>query len=162
MQSVNASAKKSYKFSARIEAGDGGGAYVLFPFDVVQEFGARGRVPVRASLDGVQYTGTMIKYGHPQHMLPVLKAIREQIGKAPGDLVEVEIQLDESERTLEIPAEFEKRMREHNVLEVFAHLSFTHRREYCRWITAAKREETRSRRLAKAVEMLRDGVKTPG
>ena len=30
------------------------------------------------------------------------------------------------------------------------------------WIEEAKRDETRERRLAKAVEMLRDGVKTPG
>jgi len=41
-------------------------------------------------------------------------------------------------------------------------LVFTHRREYVGWIEEAKREETRARRVAKAVEMLRKGVKTPG
>ncbi len=30
---------KRYRFKARIEKGDGGGAYVLFPFDVETEFG---------------------------------------------------------------------------------------------------------------------------
>jgi uncharacterized protein YdeI (YjbR/CyaY-like superfamily) len=44
----------------------------------------------------------------------------------------------------------------------FDKLSFTHRREYVRWIEEAKREETRARRVTKAVEMLREGVKTPG
>jgi uncharacterized protein YdeI (YjbR/CyaY-like superfamily) len=44
---------------------------------------------------------------------------------------------------------------------VFEKLSYSHKREYCRWITGAKREETRANRLGKAVEMLRSGVKTP-
>jgi hypothetical protein len=29
---------KRYKFTARIEEGNGGGAYVLFPFDAETEF----------------------------------------------------------------------------------------------------------------------------
>jgi uncharacterized protein YdeI (YjbR/CyaY-like superfamily) len=41
-------------------------------------------------------------------------------------------------------------------------LSFTHRKEYCRWITEAKKEETRLERLEKAVEILKKGVRTPG
>ena len=36
-----------------------------------------------------------------------------------------------------------------------------HKKEYIRWITGAKRDETRANRLAKSVEMLRNGVKTP-
>jgi len=34
---------KKYKFKAMSEAGDGGGAYVLFPYDTAQEFGTKGR-----------------------------------------------------------------------------------------------------------------------
>jgi hypothetical protein len=36
---------KKYKFKAKIEAGDGGGAYVLFPYDTVKEFATKGRCP---------------------------------------------------------------------------------------------------------------------
>ncbi|MET0206354.1 MAG: YdeI/OmpD-associated family protein [Thermoleophilaceae bacterium] len=43
----------------------------------------------------------------------------------------------------------------------FEGLSYTHRREYAEWISEAKREETRVRRVAKAVEMLRDGERSP-
>ena len=99
---------KTYCFKARIEVADGGGAYILFPYDVEKEFGARGRIPVKVAFDGVSYTGTMIKYGHPQHMLPILKAIREQIGKTPGDIVDVELHKDESVRVLEVPDDFAK------------------------------------------------------
>lgn len=152
---------KTYKFKAKIEAGDGGGAYVLFPFDVKKEFGTNGRVPIKATFNGVPYAGSLIKYGNPQHMLPMLKAIREQTGTGPGDTVAIEVWKDEAERALEIPAELKKAMQKAGVLPKFEALSYTHRKEYCRWIADAKKEETRARRLEKAVAMLAEGVKTP-
>jgi hypothetical protein len=158
--------KKQYKFKGTIESVEGpsgrGGACVLFPYDVEKEFGTRGQVPVKVTFDGAPYTGTMVKYGKPQHMLPMLKAIREKIGKGPGDTVDVVVERDESVRTVEVPAEFEKLLKKEKLLAVFEKLSYTHRKEYCRWITEAKKEETRQARLAKSVTMLRDGVKTPG
>jgi hypothetical protein len=161
-QRETGTAMKQFKFKATIEAADGGGAYVLFPYDVEKEFGTRGQVPVNITFDGVPYTGTMVKYGCPQHMLPLLKAIREQIGKAPGDTVAVVLERDESERTVEVPPELTKLLKKERLLPVFEKLSYTHRKEYCRWIAEAKKEVTRQTRIAKAVEMLRAGVKTPG
>jgi len=134
---------------------------VYFPYDVEKEFGTRGRVPVKATFDGVPYTGSMIKYGAPQHMLGILKSIREQIGKGPGDVVEVTVEKDEDERSVDVPREFEKLLRKEKLWSVFDKLSYTHKKEYVRWITEAKREETRASRLAKSVEMLRAGAKTP-
>ena len=65
-------------------------------------------------------------------------------------------------RTVEVPPELQKLLKKEGLLPFFERLSYTHRKEYCRWITEAKKEETRQSRLAKAVTMLRDGVKTPG
>jgi bifunctional DNA-binding transcriptional regulator/antitoxin component of YhaV-PrlF toxin-antitoxin module len=152
---------KTYKFKARIEGASLGGACVYFPYNVEEEFGTKGRVPVKATFDGVPYSGSLVKYGAPQHMLGILKNIREQIGKGPGDTVEVTIEKDETERTVEVPPEFQKLLKTEKLLPVFEKLSYTDKREYCRWITGAKRDETRASRLAKAVEMLRGGVKTP-
>jgi bifunctional DNA-binding transcriptional regulator/antitoxin component of YhaV-PrlF toxin-antitoxin module len=153
---------KKYKFKAKIEPGDGGGAYVLFPFDTEKEFATKGKVPIKATFDGVLYAGSLIKYGRPLHVLGVPKAIREQAGKAPGDTVEVVVWKDEEVRTLEVPAQFENLMKKEGLLPVFEKLSHTHRKEYCRWITDAKKEETRLKRLEKAMEMLKKGVSTPG
>jgi hypothetical protein len=152
---------KSYKLKACVESIKGSPC-IFFPYDVEKEFGTRGRVPVKVTFDGVPYTGSMIKYGAPQHMIPMLKAIQEQTGKSVGDTIEVVLTKDESERTVEVPEEFAKLLKKEKLAAVFDALSFTHRKEYCRWITEAKKEETRQRRLEKAVEMLRDGVKTPG
>lgn len=152
---------KTWKFEAEIHAADGGGAYVLFPYDVEKEFGTKGRIPVHASFNGVSYQGSLIKYGHPRHMLGMPKAIREQTGTAPGDTVSIELWRDDQPRTLEVPKELEQAMRRAGVLADFNALSYTHRKEYCRWISDAKKEETRQNRLTKAVQMLQDGVKTP-
>jgi hypothetical protein len=153
---------KKYKFKAKIEAGDGGGAYVLFPYDTVKEFATKGKVPVKATFNGVSYSGSLIKYDNPLHMLGVYKAIRNQIGKQPGDTIEVVVWKDDEVRTVEVPVQLETLMARAGLLPFFNGLSYTHRKEYCRWITEAKKEETRLKRLGKAIEMLKKGIKTPG
>lgn len=152
---------KTYRFKARIEDAGGGGTCIHFPYDVQKEFGTRGRVPVKATFDGVPYTGSMIKYGAPQHMLGILKSIREQIGKGPGDLVDVTIVKDDSQRAVDVPPEFEALLKNEDLWAFFDSLSYSHKKEYVRWISEAKREETRAARLEKSVSMLRSGVKTP-
>ena len=52
---------RKYKFKAKIEAGDGGGAYVLFPYDTEKEFATKGKVPVKATFNGVSYTGSLVQ-----------------------------------------------------------------------------------------------------
>jgi hypothetical protein len=152
---------KRYKFKAMIEDGGGGGAYILFPYDVEKEFGTKGKVPVKAKFNGIPYTGSLIKYGNPQHMLPMLKAIREQTSTCPGGTVDVELWKDIEPRTIEVPAQFTQAMKREGVMPFFDRLSYTHRKEYCRWIAEAKTEKTRLKRLEKAVEMMKKGIETP-
>ena len=152
---------KKYSFTATIQSAGSGGACIFFPHDVEKEFGTKGRVPIRATFDNVPYTGSLVKYGQPRHMLPILKGIREKIGKQPGDTVKVVLWRDEEVRTVEVPADFSARLKKEKLLASFEELSYSHRREYVRWISDAKKEETRTRRAEKAIELLRQGVKTP-
>lgn len=146
---------KTYKFKAKIQQGDGGGAYVLIPHGLEKELNAKGRPPIKATFDGFPYVGSIFKYGLPQYMLLILKSIREKIGKQAGDIVDVEITKDEKQRTVEIPADFKKILKNKNLLKIFEKLSYTHQKEYCRWIAEAKKEETRLRRMEKTIEMLK-------
>lgn len=152
---------RKFRFKAKIERGTGGGAFILFPFDTAREFGIKGRIPVKSTIDNVPYAGSLIKYGHPQHMLGILKSIREQIGKKPGDIVDVVLWKDEELRTVDVPSELRRRMEDEGLVPFFEKLSYTHQKEYCRWITEAKREETRLQRIEKAIKMLSAGIKTP-
>jgi hypothetical protein len=152
---------KKYTFNAEIRDGKGGGAYVVFPYDAEKEFGTNGKVPVAATIDGVPDKGALIRMGQPQHLLGVPKAIRVQLGKKPGDVVAIVLWKDEQPREVAVPPELQARMKKAGVLAFFESLSFTHRKEYSRWIADAKKEETRARRLDKAIELLMDGVRTP-
>ena len=153
---------KKYKFDAEIQAGQGGGAYVVFPYDVEKEFGTNGKVAVNATIDGVPDKGALFRWGTPHHMLAIHKAIRDQIGKQPGDAVTIVVSRDDEPREVAVPPELQARMKKAGVLPFFEGLSFTHRKEYSRWIADAKKDETRARRLDKAIELLKNGVRTPG
>jgi hypothetical protein len=76
---------KIYRFKAKIEAGDGGEAFVLFPYDTEAEFATKGKVPVKATLNGAPYRGSLMTCGGPHHMLAVLKgdtrANRQEAGR---------------------------------------------------------------------------------
>ena len=102
---------KKYKFKATIQPGIGG-AGIVFPYDVEREFGTTARVPVKSTLDGVPYSGSLIKCGAAEHMLGAVKAIREKIGKRPGEIIEVVVWKDEDERTIDVPAEFKRLMKD--------------------------------------------------
>jgi hypothetical protein len=129
---------------------------------VEKEFGTNASVPVKATIDSVPYTGSLMSCGMPSHILAVLKGTREKIGKGVGDTVEVEVWRDDEVRTVDTPPDLEKLLKKEGLLAGFRKLSYTHRKEYVRWITEARKEETRQRRLAKCVEMLKAGTKTPG
>ena len=152
---------KKYTFDTEIKEGRGGGAYVVFPYDAEKEFGTNGRVPVNSPIDGLPEKSTLVRMGMPHHILGVAKAIRDKLGKKPGDSVKIVLWKDDEPRVVAVPPELQARMKKADVLAFFESLSFTHRKEYWRWITEAKKDETRARRLDKAIELLTDGVRTP-
>jgi bifunctional DNA-binding transcriptional regulator/antitoxin component of YhaV-PrlF toxin-antitoxin module len=151
-----ASAMKRYKFSAIIQRSSGWGAFVIFPYDVLTEFGVKGRVPVQAKLGSLPYTGSLMTCGTPYHLLAVPKDIREKLGKEPGDPISIEVWKDDAPRTIEIPPEFLKLLKKEKLLEKFEKLSNTRRKEYRNYLITPKKEETRQRRLSKAIEVLKE------
>lgn len=83
---------KIYEFDAVIKkVPDIDGAYIDFPYDVKSEFG-KGRVKVKATFDGVEYLGSLVRMKTPNHIIGLRKDIRNQITKQPGDNVHVTIQ----------------------------------------------------------------------
>jgi uncharacterized protein YdeI (YjbR/CyaY-like superfamily) len=63
--------------------------------------------------------------------------------------------------TLDIPAELTRVLARKKLNEFFGSLSYTHQKEYVRWIESAKKEETRAARVVKTVEMLGRKIKHP-
>lgn len=147
-------------FRAVLRKGDGGGHLLEVPLDVREVFG-EARPPVHGSVNGTPFRTRVAVYGGKSY-LGFNREIRDAAGIGHGDEVEIELESDDAPREVEVPTVFAKALEQGGVRDEFDPLSFTHRKEYARWIEEAKRDETRERRLAKAVEMLRDGVQTPG
>lgn len=142
-------------FTATIQNAGGGGAFVEIPFDVEKEFGSK-RPKVKALIEGVQYRGTLMRMGSEHHILGILKEIREKVGKTFGDEVRVTIEPDIEPRVIEIPNDLMKELKkDKEVKAVFDKLSYTHQKEYVRWVEEAKKEETRQNRIVRTIEMLK-------
>lgn len=141
-------------FITKIQQAEGlDGAYVVIPFDVEHTFGAK-RVKVKAWFDGVLYRGSIVRMDG-EYMVGLTKEIRNLIGKQPGAQVEVRIEKDEDERTVELPEELELALiKLPGTRDFFEKLSYSHKREYVLWIDSAKTAETRLRRTEKTLEML--------
>ena len=148
------------RFRAVLRKGDGGGHLIAVPLDVREVFG-EARPPVRGTVNGTPFATRVAVYGGKSY-LGFNREVRDAAGIGHGDEVEIELERDDAPREVEVPLAFADALETGGVRDDFDALSFTHRKEYVRWIQEAKRDETRERRLAKAVEMLRDGVKTPG
>jgi uncharacterized protein YdeI (YjbR/CyaY-like superfamily) len=59
---------------------------------------------------------------------------------------------------IEVPADLAEALAGDDAARVtFDRLSFTHRKEWVRWVEEAKKADTRATRLAKTVESLRAG-----
>jgi uncharacterized protein YdeI (YjbR/CyaY-like superfamily) len=62
-------------------------------------------------------------------------------------------------RKLVVPDYFKKALAKNKKAEAhFKAFSYSHQREYVDWVTGAKREETRERRILKSIEMLEEGI----
>ena len=150
---------KKHTFTAVIQNAGGGGAFVEVPFDVEEAFGSK-KPKVKALIEGVPYRGTLVRMGTECHLLLVLKSIREQAGKTFGDEVKVTVEADAEERVVAVPAELKRAFKsEKEANAAFEKLSYTHQKEYAAWINEAKKEDTRQKRIAKTIEMLK---KKPG
>ena len=150
---------KKHTFTATIQNAGGGGAFVEVPFDVEEAFGSK-RPKVKAMIEGVPYRGLLTRMGTEYHMLIILKEIREQIGKTFGDEVEITIEEDTKPRTVKVPSDLKQAFKsDPDAKAVYDELSYTHQKEYASWIEGAKKDETRQGRIAKTMEMLKQGKK---
>ncbi|MBJ8339886.1 MULTISPECIES: YdeI/OmpD-associated family protein [Antrihabitans] len=140
------------EFEAQIKSTEsgGGGAYVAVPAAVVDALGGGGRIPVEATFDGIPYKGSVVDMGAGP-CLGILKSIRNELSKHPGDSVLVTVERDNAERTVDVPDDLAAALAEAGVREAFDKLAFSLRREHVTAITDAKRPETRSRRVANTV-----------
>ncbi|MDJ1497155.1 YdeI/OmpD-associated family protein [Cytophagaceae bacterium DM2B3-1] len=144
-------------FAAKIEQhNEMDAGYIAFPYDVQELYGVKGQVKVKALLDGkVLYRGSLANMETGCHRLGMTKAIRKELNKTFGDIVDVEIEKDTEERLVELPEDVIPLLEANpEAKSYFEKLSYTNRKEYIVWIESAKKAETRTQRLTLFIEKL--------
>jgi hypothetical protein len=128
--------------------------FVAVPEKAMREFGERRRVPVVATIDGHAYRTTICDMGNGP-CIPVRRAVREAAGIAAGQRVTVTLVFDGEKRTVAVPPLLAKALTK-TERRAFDSMSYSHRKEYVDWVAAAKKLETRERRIEKMREKLRE------
>ncbi len=103
---------------------------------------------------GVEGHGTMagrIARMGGENMIGLNKAVRAELGVEAGDTLQVTITLDAGERVVEVPDDLAAALAAAGLADTFAALAPSHRKEYVRWVTEAKKAETRERRVAETI-----------
>jgi hypothetical protein len=148
------------KFTATLLAMGPGGAWthLQIPFDVVSVYGTRSRVSVSGTINDFPFQSSIFPDGEGGFHLMVNKAMQVGAGAKSGDEVEVVMYLDTAERTVEIPADMEKALKKNQPAKAnFAKMAPGARKEYVEWITGAKQQQTRERRIEKALTLISEG-----
>jgi hypothetical protein len=147
------------RFRATLESNGKTATGIQVPDEVVEALGSGRKPPVRVTIAGHTYRST-IASRRGRYLLGVSGENRERAGIAAGDELDVELALDTEPREVPVPpglmgafaaAAESKRF--------FDTLTPSQKQWYVLPIEQAKAVETRERRIAKAIAMLREGRK---
>jgi antitoxin component of MazEF toxin-antitoxin module len=132
-------------------------AGIEIPAKVVSALGASKKPPVRATINGYTYRSSIASMGG-KFMLGVSNDVRKAAGVEAGEEVDLNLELDTEPREVVVPPDLRAALgRDAQARKFFDSLSYSNKRRIVIPIDDAKTEETRRRRIAKSVEMLRAG-----
>jgi Bacteriocin-protection, YdeI or OmpD-Associated/Domain of unknown function (DUF1905) len=147
------------KFSTTILLNGKTATGIEVPTEVIEALGAGQKPPVRVTIGSHTYRSTVARRGE-RYLVGVSAENRAGAGVAAGDEVDVDIELDTEPREVAVPADFGAALDDDaDAKGFFEGLSYSQKQWYVLPIEQAKKRETRERRVAKALDMLRDGRK---
>lgn len=130
---------------------------IRVPDEVVEALGSGRRPAVRVTINGFTYRST-IAVVSGAFMVGVSAENRAGTGVVGGDEVDVDIELDTAPREVTVPADLAAALDAEPVARAtFDALSYSNRSWHVQSVEGAKTDETRQRRIAKSVAILREG-----
>jgi len=129
------------------------------PDEVVEKLGAGKKPPVIVTVNDYTYRNTIAVMGG-KFMIGVSADIRSKTGIKGGNKVKVTLELDTKPREVEVPADFQRLLDKNSkARQFFETLSYSNKQRYVLPLGQAKTEETRQRRMEKAINDLIEGKK---
>jgi len=132
----------------------GSAGFIELPFDPREKFG-KVRAPVKVTVNRYTFRTTIVAMGGPP-CIGIRTSYREAAGLEGGERIEVRVALDDEKREVTPPADLVKALEAAPpAWDRWRELSYTHQREHAEAVETAKKPDTRARRVAKAVELVR-------
>ena len=145
------------KFRAELESSGKNTAGFEVPDSVVEGLGGGGHPKVVVQILGYEFRTSIARMGG-RFMLGVSAERRGEAGVAAGDVLDVEVELDTAERVIEVPEDLAAALAEEPEAKAFFEsLSYSKQSWHTLQVTGAKKAETREKRVAASVAMLREG-----
>jgi Bacteriocin-protection, YdeI or OmpD-Associated/Domain of unknown function (DUF1905) len=130
---------------------------IQVPDEVVEALGAGRRPTVKVTVNGYTYRSTVAVMGGAS-MISLSAEHRAAAGVAGGEEVEVDIDLDTALREVSVPVDFAAALdAEPAARRTFDGLSYSNKSWHVLQVEGAKTEESRQRRIAKSVDILKQG-----
>ncbi len=145
------------KFRTTLLQGDKTATGFVVPADVMLALDAGKKPKVAVTINGHTYRSSVATVdGKP--MVGVSEGVRSATGVRGGESIEVELALDTAPRTVDVPADLAAALdAEPTARKTFDGLSYSMQRFWVEPVVGAKTDETRQRRIDKAVATLREG-----
>ncbi len=128
---------------------------VDIPFDVAKVFGSKAQVPVAGTVNGFPFRNSLKPNGDGTHYLHINKTLLAGAKARLGDTVSIVMVQDPHPRKVAVPADLKAALKTVPAsARIFSRFSYSHKKEMVDWICAAKKAETRARRVDKCLVML--------
>jgi bifunctional DNA-binding transcriptional regulator/antitoxin component of YhaV-PrlF toxin-antitoxin module len=142
------------RFRASIDLHGKSATGIVVPPEVVEGLGSSKKPKVTVTINGYSYPSSIATMGG-RFLIPVSAEVRAGAGVAAGDVVDIDVELDTSVRTVEVPADLAAALKAAPAAkEAFDALSYSNQRRHVLAVEGAKAADTRARRIAKVVDEL--------
>lgn len=138
--------------------------FLILPKDASDKLPRRGPVIVKGTLNGATFRGTLEPDGQKSHWLKVPNKLRDSANANIRDTVTLELAPLDEEPEPVVPPDLRQALDDPahaKALATWQDITPLARQDWVHWITSAKKEETRTRRIAAACDMLTQGKRRP-
>jgi Bacteriocin-protection, YdeI or OmpD-Associated/Domain of unknown function (DUF1905) len=137
--------------------------FIILPKNATAKLPSRGLAAIEGTLNDVPFQAVLEPDGQNGHWLKIDRKLSEAAGADTGDVVTLEIVLAAQEPEPTVPADLRKALAgaAAKTRAVWSDITPVARRDWIHWMTSAKQQETRARRIKNACSMLAAGKRRP-
>jgi len=137
--------------------------FLVLPKEASAKLPSRGMTAVEGTLNGCRFAAVLEPDGKKSHWLKVERKLRKASGAEVGDEVALAIAPASKEPEPAVPSDLRKALAgaAAKTRSVWSDITPGARRDWIHWITSAKQDQTRARRINNACSMLAAGKRRP-